>query len=142
MSEHDLYGPLTIGANADGMKLYRIHDGGGANPFDIGGICACGTGVAIEVKVTDTVPGAINWKRFQSQQIIWLKAFAETGALSLVVMKYRKYGIVIAIRMKSVEEFEPGWIPNYNQQGMLIRQSDGTFHGLRNMCPNCVGPIL
>lgn len=137
MTEHTQYSPLILGANEDGMALHRIHDGGGKNPFDIGGICACGLGVAIEVKIVhDKIPTTdepVHWGRFESQQITWLRKYAQKGALAFAAVYYSEPR---AMHVTKVGYKSDCVLPIFVDKCILY-QNTGMYHGLRQLCPIC-----
>lgn len=141
MTEHSHYGPLIAGANATGMKLYRIHDGGGRNPFDIGGACKCGLGVAIEVKISHATnvhfSKPIDWNAFQPQQIIWLKHFVSVGALAIVATYYTDVQKMRLVRLEHGLDFTTGWMPE-PRQTLICPKEDGKYTDVDMICIKCI----
>lgn len=136
MTEHSHYGPLISGANEEGMSLFRIHDGGGRNAFDIGGVCSCGLGVGLEVKVSKlpfSPSSGIQWSAFQFQQIIWLKQYALCNAISLVATYYETISAMRVVKLISAADFEPGWRPP-DAQVFWLPKVDGKYRRLIHVC--------
>ena len=90
MKESDVYSPIIAGMLNDRCLVFKIADGSaGKKPFDVVGIGRLtGKGIGLEIKATNLKPEAIgvDWSLFQSHQITWLRAYAESDATSLAAI--------------------------------------------------------
>jgi hypothetical protein len=132
MNERDLYRAMILGAQLERWALYRIADGSpGKKPFDIGGCCPQGYGVGLEVKISKArapafprVANLLPWSQFEVHQIMWLKLFAESGAMALAAIYYEDVKELRIYRLYVGAHTDDEGRPNARYAGQLTKQEN------------------
>jgi hypothetical protein len=93
MHETELYQPIITAAAAVDVRLIRLRDDGGKQPFDLIGRWSDGRAVGLEVKI-DRRPGSFrsseplpeSFWRGRAHQVGWLTDYAKHGGIGLIAL--------------------------------------------------------
>lgn len=104
MRERDLYQAVEAGARDDGLRVFRLPDDSSVKrPADFAGVdLPTGLGALVEVKLVRRLRGSdpIPWTTlFETQQVGWLRQYAEACALPLVAVYDESEACMWAFRM-------------------------------------------
>lgn len=90
--ERDLYTHIIASAEKEKMFLYRIHDCGYENPFDLGGILTFPGGslsVGMEIKYLDNVAQINHANLMSPKQQQWIGTYNECRSLGILFVQIK-----------------------------------------------------